>query len=83
MQIGTAYAIWSGAGTVLVSVIAWLFIHQKLDTPSFVGITLIIIGVMIIKFFSAQGEASQECLSGIQEAQVVLFPMQYLTTVTI
>ena len=55
MQVGTAYAIWSGVGTVLVSLIAWLLYNQKLDAPSILGMTLIISGVVIIKFFSPQG----------------------------
>jgi small multidrug resistance pump len=54
MQVGTAYAIWAGVGTVLISIVAWLFYNQKLDAPSILGITLIIVGVMIIKIFSTQ-----------------------------
>jgi multidrug transporter EmrE-like cation transporter len=55
MQVGTAYAIWSGVGTVLVSIIAWILFNQKLDAAAIAGITLIIAGVVIIKFLSPQG----------------------------
>jgi small multidrug resistance pump len=55
MQVGTAYAIWAGVGTVLVSIVAWFFYNQKLDAPSILGISLIISGVVIIKFLSPQG----------------------------
>ncbi len=55
MQVGTAYAIWSGVGTVLISLIAWLLYNQKLDAAAIAGITLIIAGVAIIKFLSQQG----------------------------
>lgn len=55
MQVGTAYAIWSGVGTVLVSIIAWILFNQKLDAAAIAGITLIIAGVVIIKFLSQQG----------------------------
>ena len=55
MQVGTAYAIWSGVGTVLISLIAWLLYNQKLDAAAILGITLIIAGVVIIKFLSQQG----------------------------
>ena len=55
MQVGTAYAIWSGVGTVLISLIAWLLSNQKLDAAAIAGITLIIAGVVIIKFLSQQG----------------------------
>ena len=54
MQVGTAYAIWSGVGTVIISIVAWLLYNQKLDAPSILGITLIISGVVIIKFLSPQ-----------------------------
>jgi small multidrug resistance pump len=55
MQVGTAYAIWSGVGTVIISIVAWLFYNQKLDAPSILGMALIISGVVIIKFLSPQG----------------------------
>ena len=41
MQVGTAYAIWAGVGTVLVSIVAWFFYNQKLDAPSILGTSLI------------------------------------------
>jgi small multidrug resistance pump len=54
MQVGTAYAIWSGVGTVIISIVAWLLYNQKLDAPSILGMALIISGVFIIKFLSPQ-----------------------------
>jgi small multidrug resistance pump len=54
MQVGTAYAIWSGVGTVIISIVAWLFYNQKLDAPSILGMALIISCVVIIKFLSPQ-----------------------------
>jgi small multidrug resistance pump len=54
MQVGTAYAIWSGVGTVIISIVAWFLYNQKLDAPSILGMTLIISGVVIIKFLSPQ-----------------------------
>ena len=49
---GVAYAIWSGAGIVLVSAIAWVFMGQKLDTAALIGMGLIIAGVLVINLFS-------------------------------
>ena len=54
MQVGTAYAIWSGVGTVIISIVSWLLYNQKLDAPSILGMALIISGVVIIKFLSPQ-----------------------------
>ena len=49
---GVAYAIWSGAGIVLVSLVAWLINNQKLDLPAMVGMALIIAGVVVMQLFS-------------------------------
>ena len=55
MQVGTAYAIWSGVGAVIISIVAWLLYNQKLDAPSILGMALIISGVVITKFFTPTG----------------------------
>ena len=52
LSVGIVYAIWSGAGIVLVSIIAWSFFGQKLDVPAIIGIALIIAGVAVINLFS-------------------------------
>ena len=48
---GIAYAIWSGAGIVLISAAAWIFQGQKLDIPAIIGMTLIICGVVVMNVF--------------------------------
>ncbi|UXI04358.1 DMT family transporter [Photobacterium sp. TY1-4] len=52
MPLGVAYAIWCGAGIVLVALIAWLLHGQKLDGYAIVGIALILLGTVIINVFS-------------------------------
>ena len=52
IPVGMAYAIWSGAGIVLVSLIAWLVFKQSLDLPAIVGMGLIVAGVLVIQLFS-------------------------------
>jgi len=52
MPVGVAYAIWSGIGIVLVTLIAWLVFGQSLDIPAIIGLTLIIVGVIILQIFS-------------------------------
>jgi small multidrug resistance pump len=49
---GVAYAIWSGVGIVLISVVAWIFFGQKLDAPAVIGMALIAVGVVVINVFS-------------------------------
>lgn len=52
LPTGIIYAIWSGAGIVLISLIGWLLYGQRLDVPAILGIALIIAGVLVINLFS-------------------------------
>lgn len=52
MSVGIAYAIWSGLGIVLVSIIAWVRFGQVLDTAALIGMALILAGVVVINVFS-------------------------------
>lgn len=52
IPVGIAYAIWSGVGTVLIALVAWVFMKQRLDLPAVAGILLIIAGVLVINLFS-------------------------------
>lgn len=52
LPVGVVYAIWSGLGIVLVSVIAWLLFGQKLDLPAIIGMGLIIAGVLVMNLCS-------------------------------
>ncbi len=52
VPIGIAYAIWCGAGIVLVTVISWLWYGQQLDWVAILGISLILLGSVIINIFS-------------------------------
>jgi small multidrug resistance pump len=53
MSIGVAYAIWCGVGIVLIALIGWLVLGQKLDLPAIAGMSLIMAGVVVINVFSA------------------------------
>ncbi|MGA7595673.1 MAG: SMR family transporter [Gallionella sp.] len=52
IPVGIVYAVWSGAGIVLLALIGAFFFKQALDTPAIVGIVLILSGVMVINLFS-------------------------------
>lgn len=55
MPVGIAYAVWSGAGIVLISTIGWVIFGQKLDLPAILGIGLILAGVIVINVWSSSG----------------------------
>jgi small multidrug resistance pump len=52
IPVGVAYAVWSGAGVALVTVIAWLFLGQSLDAPAIAGLALIVAGVVVLNALS-------------------------------
>ena len=52
MPVGIAYAIWSGVGIVLITLIAWLVLGQSLDGPATAGLALIVAGVLVLNVFS-------------------------------
>lgn len=52
IPVGVAYAVWSGMGIVLVTLVAWLAFGQKMDLPAMIGMGFIIAGVIIINLFS-------------------------------
>lgn len=52
IPVGIAYAIWSGIGIIIISLIAWIFLKQLLDLAALIGMGFIIFGVVIINLFS-------------------------------
>ena len=52
IPVGIAYAIWSGVGIVLVTIIAWIVFDQKLDVLGIIGIVLIMSGVLVLNLLS-------------------------------
>lgn len=52
IPVGVAYAIWAGAGIVIISLIGLFLFGQKLDAAAIVGIGLIVAGVIVINTLS-------------------------------
>lgn len=52
MPVGIVYALWCGAGIILITAIGWIWFGQSLDLPALAGIALIMAGVMTINLFS-------------------------------
>ena len=52
IPVGIAYAIWAGAGIVLVAAASWVLFAEKLDAPAMVGIALITAGITVVHVFS-------------------------------
>ena len=52
MPVGIIYAVWSGAGIVLITLVAMLLYRQVPDLPAVIGLGLIIAGVVVLNLFS-------------------------------
>jgi len=52
IPIGTAYALWSGIGIVLMVIAGVVIWRESLDWARGIGILLIILGIGIINLFS-------------------------------
>lgn len=52
LPLGVAYALWSGFGILLVTLIGIVVFRQRLDAAAIVGIGLIVAGVVVINLLS-------------------------------
>ncbi|MFV0359953.1 DMT family transporter [Tropicimonas sp.] len=52
LPIGIVYAVWAGGGIVLTALAAWVIFGQRPDAAGFVGIGLIIAGVLVLNLVS-------------------------------
>ena len=53
MPVGIVYAVWSGAGVALVTLVGWLVLGQTLNAAGLFGVALIVGGVVVINAFSS------------------------------
>lgn len=52
IPIGITYAVWSGLGIVLVTIVGIFLYKQIPDIPAIIGMGLIVSGVVVINVFS-------------------------------
>jgi small multidrug resistance pump len=52
IPVGVAYAIWSGVGIALVSLISWIIYKQSLSAGEMTGMGLIAAGVIVLSLYS-------------------------------
>jgi small multidrug resistance pump len=53
IEVGIAYAIWSGLGTALIAMIGIAWFRESFNLPKLVGIILIIGGVILLNLRGA------------------------------
>lgn len=52
IPLGVAYAVWAGFGIVLTAMVGLVLFRQSLDAPAVLGISMIVVGVVVIQLFS-------------------------------
>lgn len=52
IAVSVVYALWSGVGVALVTLVAWVWLGQPLDAAGMIGVGLIVAGVVAINGFS-------------------------------
>lgn len=52
LPIGVSYALWSGIGIILITLVGWVIYNQKIDLAGAIGMALITAGVIVLNFFS-------------------------------
>ncbi|MBB5424492.1 small multidrug resistance pump [Paraburkholderia sp. JPY158] len=64
IPVGIVYAIWSGAGIVLITLVALVLYRQVPDVPAIVGLGLIVAGVAVLNLFSKMQAHSAPAQAG-------------------
>ena len=52
LPVGVVYAIWTGAGLVLTTIVGRVVFRQVMDRPALIGMGLILSGVVVMQAFS-------------------------------
>ncbi|WP_407668261.1 DMT family transporter [Paraburkholderia ferrariae] len=52
IPVGIVYAVWSGVGIVLITLVAMALYRQIPDLPAVLGLGLIVAGVVVLNLFS-------------------------------
>ena len=58
MPVGITYALWSGLGIILITVLSTFVFKEIMDFPALIGMGFIILGIAIIQLFSSHGYSS-------------------------
>lgn len=53
ISVGTAYAVWAGAGTAAIAAIGMVFLGEAVSAARVVGVLLVIAGVIVLNLGGA------------------------------
>lgn len=52
LPVGIVYAIWTGSGLILITIVGQVHFKQVMDRPALLGMALILSGVIVLQVFS-------------------------------
>ncbi|MFD7507715.1 DMT family transporter [Streptomyces sp. NPDC059850] len=53
ISVGTAYAVWAGAGTAVIAAIGMVFLGEAVTAARVIGVLLVIAGVVVLNLGGA------------------------------
>ena len=53
IPVGIAYALLAGLGIIFITIVGLVLFGQKLDGAAIIGLTMIILGIVVIHLFSS------------------------------
>ena len=56
LNLGIAYAVWSGGGIVFLAIVSVAWFHLPLNTADIIGLVMITVGVIGMDLFGAKEE---------------------------
>lgn len=76
IDLGTAYAVWSGIGTAATAGIGIVYFHEKATPLKLIGVAVIIFGVILLNISEAKEEANiKEQDTAVTETSALLLSM--------
>lgn len=60
IDLGTAYAVWSGVGTCATALVGIVYFHEKATTLKLLGVAVIILGVILLNISEANEESTKQ-----------------------
>ena len=51
LPLSIVYASWAGLGVFSIAILSYIFYKQQLNTPTIIGLFMIVIGVVLVNVF--------------------------------
>lgn len=67
IEVSMAYAIWSGLGIVLISIIGFFYFNETMNATKIVAIGLIMIGVVMLNLSDPPATSEMESVVSVGE----------------